>query len=84
MEAFIQTVKEHEVLIGDQSHDLVYELRDEEDEAQFRGLSPQGEYERERGAPRPLVDAIAQSPFAAAYIERGENWFLVVRRFGAQ
>ena len=49
MEAFIQAVKEHEVLIGDHSHDLVYDLR----------------------------DAIAQSPFAAAYIDRGENWFLV-------
>src|SRR5262249_18367469 len=79
MEAFIQAVKEHEVLIGDQGHDLVYDLRDEEDEAQFRGLSPQGEYERERCAPRPIVDAIAQRPFAAAYIERGENWFLVTR-----
>src|SRR5207253_8752533 len=45
MEAFIQAVKEHEVLIGDHSHDLVYDLCDEEDEAQFRGLSPQGEYE---------------------------------------
>jgi hypothetical protein len=79
MEAFIQTVKENEVLIGDQSHDLIYDLRDEEDEAQFRDLYPQGEYERERSAPRRLVDAIAQSPFAAAYIERGENWFLVTR-----
>src|SRR3984893_3704641 len=77
MEAFIQTVKQHQVLIGDHGHDLVYDLRDEEDEAQFRDLYPQGEYERERSAPRPLVDAIAQSPFAAAYIERGENWFLV-------
>jgi hypothetical protein len=37
------------------------------------------EYERERSAPRSLVDAIAQSPFAAAYIEQGENWFLVTR-----
>jgi hypothetical protein len=79
MEAFIQAVKEHEVLIGDHQHDLVYDLRDEEDAAQFRGLYPQGEYERERSAPRPLVDALAQSPFAAAYIERGENWFLVTR-----
>jgi hypothetical protein len=35
------------------------------------------EYERARSTPRPLVDAIAQSPFAAAYIEWGENWFLV-------
>jgi hypothetical protein len=74
MVAFIQAVKEHAVLIGDHNHDLVYDLRDEEDEALFRGLSQQGEYERERSAPRPLVDAIAQSPFAAAYIERGENW----------
>jgi hypothetical protein len=79
MEAFIQSVKQHEVLIGDHSHDLVYDLREEEDEAQFRALSPQGEYEKARSAPRPLVDAIAQSPFAAAYIERGENWFLVTR-----
>ena len=84
MEAFIQAVKQHEVLIIDHSHDLVYDLRDEEDEAQFRGLYPQGEYERARSAPRPLLDAIAQSPFVAASIERGENWFLVVRRFGAQ
>jgi len=79
MEAFIQSVKQHEVLIGDHSHDLVYDLREEGDDAQFRALSPQGEYERARSAPRPLVDAIAQSPFAAAYIERGENWFLVTR-----
>ena len=79
MEAFIQAVKQHEVLIGDHSHDLVYDLRDEEDEAQFRDLYPQGEYERARSAPRPLVDAIAQSPFAAALLEKGENWFLVTR-----
>jgi hypothetical protein len=79
MEAFIQVVKQHEVLIGDHSHDLVYDLREEEDEARFRALSPHGEYERERSAPRTLVDAIAQSPFAAASIERGENWYLVTR-----
>jgi hypothetical protein len=79
MEAFIQAVKEHEVLIADRSHDLIYDLRDEEDEEQFRGLYSPGGYERERSAPRPLVDAIAQSPFAAAYIERGKNWFLVTR-----
>ncbi len=79
MEAFIQAVKQHEVLIGDHGHDLVYDLRDEEDEAQFRGLYPQGEYEKARSAPRPLVDAIAQSPFAAASLEKGENWFLVTR-----
>jgi hypothetical protein len=30
MEAFIQAVKQHNVLIGDQGHDLVYDLRDEE------------------------------------------------------
>src|SRR5258706_384635 len=77
MEAFIQAVKQHEVLIGDHSHDLVYDLREEEDEAQFWDLYPQGEYEKARSAPRPLVDAIAQSPFDAASIERGENWFLV-------
>lgn len=79
MEAFIQAVKEQEVLIGDHSHGLVYDLREEEDEARFRALFPQGEYEKERNAPRQLVAAIAQSPFAAAYIERGENWFLVTR-----
>ena len=77
MEAFIQAVKQHQVLIGDHSHDLVYDLRDAEDEVQFRYLNPQGEYERARSAPRPLVNAIAQSPFTAAYIQRGENWFLV-------
>jgi hypothetical protein len=79
MEAFIQAVKQHKVLIGDHSHDLVYDLRDEEDEARFRDLYPQGEYERERSTPRPLIDAIVQSPFAAALIESGENWFLVTR-----
>lgn len=82
MEAFIQAVKQHEVLIGDHSHDLVYNLREEEDEAQFRDLYPQGEYERARSGPRSLVDAIAQSPFAAAYLERGENWFLLSRLEG--
>ena len=82
MEAFILAVKEHEVLIGDHSHGLVYDLREEEDEAQFRDLYPQGEYERERSKPRPLADAIAQSPFAAAYLERGENWFLLSRLEG--
>ncbi len=79
MEAFIQAVKQHEVLIGDHSHGLVYDLREGDDEAQFRALSPQGVYEKARSAPRSLVDAIAQSPFAAASIERGENWFLVTR-----
>src|SRR5216684_3756056 len=79
MEAFIQAVKQPRVLIGDHSHDLVYDLRDVEDEVQFRYLYPRGEYERARSAPRSLVDAIAQSPFAAASIERGENWFLVTR-----
>ena len=78
-ETFIQAVKQHKVLIGDHSHDLVYDLREEEDEAQFRGLYPQGEYEKARSAPRPLVDAIAQSPFAAASLESGQNWFLVTR-----
>jgi len=79
MEAFIQAVKEHEVLIGDHGHELVYDLREEEDEARFRGLSSPDEYELERNAPRPLVDAIAQSPFAAASLESGQNWFLVTR-----
>src|SRR5260370_34740223 len=77
MEAFIRVVKQHKVLIGDHGHDLVYDLRDEEDEAQFRDLYPQGEYEKSSSAPRSLADAIAQSPFAAALIERGEDWFLV-------
>jgi hypothetical protein len=84
MEAFIQTVKQREVLIGDHSHGLVYDLRDQEDEARFRGLSSPGEYEQARSAPRPLADAIAQSPFAAAHIERGENWFLVTRFEGKE
>jgi hypothetical protein len=82
MEALIQVVKQHNVLIGDHSHDLVYDLRAEEDEAQFRGLYPEGEYERARSAPRPLLDALAQSPFAAAYLEREENWFLLTRLEG--
>jgi hypothetical protein len=82
MEALIQAVEEHAVLVGDHSHDLVYDLREEEDEARFRCLYSPGEYERKRNVPRPLVDAIAQSPFAAAYIERGENWFLVSRLEG--
>ena len=84
LEAFIQAVKEHAVLIGDRSHDLVYDLREEEDEARFRGLSSPDEYEQARSAPRTLADAIAQSPFAAAYIERGENWFLVTRFEGKE
>jgi len=79
MEAFIQTVKQHNVLIGDHSRDLVYDLCDEEDEARFRSLYPRGEYEKARSAPRPLVDALAQSPFVAASLEKGENWFLVTR-----
>ncbi len=77
MEAFIQAVTEHGVLIGDHSHDLVYDLREAEDGARFRALFSPEEYERARSAPRPLVAAIAQSPFSAAYIEREENWFLV-------
>lgn len=79
METFIQTVKQHNVLIGDHSHDSVYDLCDEEDEARFRSLYPRGEYEKARSAPRPLVDALAQSPFVAASLEKGENWFLVTR-----
>jgi hypothetical protein len=82
MEAFIQAVKQHEVLIGDHSLDLVYDLREDEDEARLRALFSPEEYERARSAPRPLTDAIAQSPFAAASIERGENWFLVTRLEG--
>jgi hypothetical protein len=84
MEAFIEAVKEHAVLIGDHGHNLVYDLREEEDETRFRGLYSPDEYERERSAPRPLADAIAQSPFAAAYIERGENWFLITRLEGQE
>ena len=84
MEAFIQAVKQRGVLIGDHGGDLVYDLREEEDEARFRGLSSPDEYEQARSAPRTLADAIAQSPFAAAYIERGENWFLVTRFEGKE
>lgn len=62
METFIQTVKQHTVLIGDHSHDLVYDLCDEEDEARFRSLYPRGEYEKARSAPRPLVDASPRAP----------------------
>lgn len=79
MELLIQTVKQHEVLIGDQEHDLVYDLRDEDDEAQFRNLYSQEEYEKARTTSHPLLDAIAQSPFTAAFVEKGENWFLVTR-----
>ena len=79
MEAFIQVVKEHAVFIGDHGHDLLYDLREEEDEARFRGLSSPGAYAKERSAPRPLIAAIAQSPFAAAYIEQGEDWFMATR-----
>jgi hypothetical protein len=79
MEMFIQTVKQYEVLIADHDHDLVYDLRDGDDEAQFRSLYSQEEYEKARIAPRSLVDAITQSPFAAAYIEKGVEWFLVTR-----
>lgn len=82
MEAFIQAVKQHGVLIGDHGHDLVYDLREEEDEARFRALFSPEDYERERLAPRPLADTIVQSPFVAAYIEHGENWFLVTRLEG--
>jgi hypothetical protein len=82
MEAFIQAVKDHEVLIGDHGHELVYDLREEEDEARFRSLSSPDAYARERNAPRPLADAIAQSPFAAAHIERDGNWFMVTRLEG--
>src|ERR1700726_2233581 len=59
MEAFIQAVKQHGVLIGDHGHDLVYDLREEEDEARLRALFSPEDYERERLAPRPLADAIA-------------------------
>ena len=82
MEAFIQVVKEHQVLIGDHGHDLVYDLREEEDEARFRALFSPEEYERERLAPRLLADAVVQSLFVTADIEHGENWFLVTRLEG--
>ena len=82
MEALIQAVKEHGVLIGDHGQDLVYDLREEEDEARFRALFSPEDYQRERRAPRPLADAIVQSPFVAAYIEHEENWFLVTRLEG--
>src|SRR5712691_12697797 len=46
MEAFIQAVKQREVLIGDHGQDLVYDLREEGDEARFRALFSPEEYER--------------------------------------
>ena len=46
-----------------------------------RGFGPSFR-RRNTSGPRPLVAAIAQSPFAAAYIEREENWFLVTRLEG--
>jgi hypothetical protein len=79
MELLIQLVKQHAVLIGDHTHNLVYNLREEDDEAQFRALYLQEEYQKAQRAPRALIDAIAQSPFAAAVIGKGENWFLVTR-----
>ena len=82
MEAFVRAVKQHGVLIGDHGHDLVYDLREAEDEARFRALFSPEEYERARTAPRSLAAAVAQSPFVAAYIEHGENWFLVTRLEG--
>jgi hypothetical protein len=82
MEAFIQVVKQRAVLIGDHGHNLAYDLREEEDEARFRALFSPEDYERERLAPRPLADAIVQSPFVTAYIEHEENWFLVSRLEG--
>lgn len=57
MKVLIQVVKQHDVLLGDHEHDLVYDLRDENDEAQFRYLYSQEEYEKEKTASRPLVDA---------------------------
>ena len=82
MEAFIQAVKQRAVLIGDHGGDLVYDLREQEDEVRFRALFSPQDYERERLAPRPLAAAIAQSPFVAAYLEHGENWFLITRLEG--
>ena len=82
MDAFIRAVKQHGVLIGDHGHDLAYDLREGEDEALFRALFSPEDYVRERLAPRPLADAIVQSPFVAASIEYGENWFLVTRLVG--
>lgn len=32
---------------------------------------------KERNEPRALIAAVAQSPFSAASIEKGENWFLM-------
>ncbi|HZO75849.1 MAG TPA: hypothetical protein VFB60_26860 [Ktedonobacteraceae bacterium] len=77
MEAFIQVIKRHNVLIADRSHDLVYDLCDEEDEARFRNLYSRDEYEKERNEPRALIAAVAQSPFSAASIEKDEDWFLI-------
>lgn len=77
MEAFIQTIKQRKILIADRSHDLIYDLCDEEDEAQFRNLYSRDEYEKERNEPRALIAAVAQSPFSAASIEKDEDWFLI-------
>lgn len=75
MEGVDSGLKRHDVLLGDHEHDLVYDLRDENDEAQFRDLYSQEEYEKEKTASRPLADAIVQSSFAAASIEKGETGF---------
>src|SRR5260370_42262364 len=44
MEAFIQAVKQHHVLIGDHIHDPFYEMCADEVEAQYRDLYPHGDY----------------------------------------
>lgn len=82
MEEFIQAIKLQRVLIGDRSHDLLYDLCESDDETRFRGLFRSEEYEHARNAPRPLADALAQSPFAAATTEKGGDWFLVSRLEG--
>lgn len=77
LDALIQTAKKQEVYIAETSLDLVYDLRDPDDEVQFRKGYDGEEYEKARHAPRPLEAAIAQSRFLSGYIEKDENWFLV-------
>ena len=83
MEAFIQAVKQHEVLIGDHGHDLVYDLREEEDEARFRALYLAGGIRAgEERAPPARRCHRAESLRGRLTSSSGENWFLVTRLEG--
>jgi hypothetical protein len=74
MEAFIQAVTEHVVLIGDHGHDLVYDLREAEDGARFRALFSPEEYERARSAPRPLPSRRVPSRRPTSNGKRTGSW----------